>query len=87
MPGYKCKICSDFKVIGGYQQSRLDIERHFINIHHTEIFPGDVEYIEAKPRKLWTCPVCKEKMSYHSKYFHQQNATKKGEPYMCVPKV
>ena len=35
---------------------------------------GDfIESIEAKPRKLWKCPDCGEEMSYHLKYYHQQN--------------
>lgn len=34
-------------------------------------------------KKLWTCPRCGEKISYHLKAWHQANATKKGKDYQC----
>ena len=37
-------------------------------------------------RKLWTCPRCKEEMTYHYKFYHQANAQRNGVDYMCKAK-
>lgn len=69
---YKCKLCP-YKVTGGWQLGQLSFESHFKEEHLKDF----VETIQPKPKKLWTCPRCKEKFSYHLKYFHQQNAKTK----------
>ncbi len=87
--GYICKICKYETKERGWRNAQFEIEQHFEIKHKIfDIIGKDlVKSIKTKLSKKWECPICKGKMSYGNKYYHQANANRRGEPYMCIPKI
>lgn len=78
--GYKCKLCKYETSKRGWRLGQVDMEEHFRKQHKEDEVMGNVETIEAEPRKLWTCPNCQKEMSYHLKHYHTQNYHRKIQP-------